>query len=154
MGVFQKGSPAIYNWLGWLDDYKPVITHRVVYLKKEKKTYALPKSSGGFINDIDDGLPFWPDGQTDDCVYMIRTVTEMRETVKRTGSSRQKDLIKFLDDPKVFERDFVMIVARPLLDIQSINILKIADLENIIIPILFHYMFNLFTKFHYRESYK
>ena len=113
MGVFQKGSPAIYNWLGWLDDYKPVITHRVVYLKKEKKTYALPKSSGGFINDIDDGLPFWPDGQTDDCVYMIRTVTEMRETVKRTGSSRQKDLIKFLDDPKVFERDYVMIVARP-----------------------------------------
>ena len=72
-----------------------------------------PKSSGGFINDIDDGLPFWPDGQTDDCVYMIRTVTEMRETVKRTGSSRQKDLIKFLDDPKVFERDYVMIVARP-----------------------------------------
>ena len=113
MGVFQKGSPAIYNWLGWLDDYKPVITHRVVYLKKEKKTYALPKSSGGFINDIDDGLPFWPDGQTDDCVYLIRTVTEMRETVKRTGSSRQKDLIKFLDDPKVFERDYVMIVARP-----------------------------------------
>lgn len=113
MGVFQKGSPAIYNWLGWLDDYKPVITHRVVYLKKEKKTYALPKSSGGFINDIDDGLPFWPDGQTDDCVYMIRTVTEMRETVKRTGSSCQKDLIKFLDDPKVFERDYVMIVARP-----------------------------------------
>ena len=56
---------------------------------------------------------FWPDGQTDDCVYMIRTVTEMRETVKRTGSSRQKDLIKFLDDPKVFERDYVMIVARP-----------------------------------------
>ena len=45
MGVFQKSSPAIYNWLGWLDDYKPVITHRVVYLKKEKKTYALPKSS-------------------------------------------------------------------------------------------------------------
>lgn len=44
---------------------------------------------------------------------MIRTVTEMRETVKRTGSSRQKDLIKFLDDPKVFERDYVMIVARP-----------------------------------------
>lgn len=71
------------------------------------------KSSGGFINDIDDGLPFWPDGQTDDCIYMIRTVTEMRETVKRTGSSRQKDLIKFLDDPKVFERDYVMIVARP-----------------------------------------
>ncbi len=27
--------------------------------------------------------------------------------------SRPKDLIKFLDDPKVFERDYVMIVARP-----------------------------------------
>ena len=44
---------------------------------------------------------------------MIRTVTEMRETVNRTGSSRKKDLIKFLDDPKVFESDYVMIVARP-----------------------------------------
>ena len=64
--------------------------------QEREETYALPKSSGGFINDIDDGLPFWPDGQTDDCVYMIRTVTEMRETVKRTGSSRQKDLIKIL----------------------------------------------------------
>ena len=97
--------PSIIGWDGW------TITNRLSPI--EKKTYALPKSSGGFINDIDDGLPFWPDGQTDDCVYMIRTVTEMRETVKRTGSSRQKDLIKFLDDPKVFERDYVMIVARP-----------------------------------------
>ena len=113
MGVFQKGPPAIYNWLGWLDDYKPVITHRVVYLKKEKKTYALPKSSGGFINDIDVCLPRWPDGHTDVFDNIIRTVTELLETGKITGSSRQKDLIKFLDDPKVFERDYVMIVARP-----------------------------------------
>lgn len=113
MGLYQKDSPKIHNWLGWLDEYKPIITNRVVYLKNEGKTYSLPSNSGGFINDIDDGLPFWPDGQTDDCIYMIRTVTEMRETVKRPGSPRQKDLIKFLDDPKVFDRDYVMIVARP-----------------------------------------
>ena len=81
--------------------------------QEREENIRLTQKLRGFINDIDDGLPFWPDGQTDDCVYMIRTVTEMRETVKRTGSSRQKDLIKFLDDPKVFERDYVMIVARP-----------------------------------------
>lgn len=113
MGIFQKSSPIIGNWLGWWDEFKPILTHRVAYLKKDGRTYSLPHDSGGLINDLDGGLPFWPDGQTDDCLYMLRTVTEMRETVKRTGSSRQAELIKFLDDPKVHERDYVMIVARP-----------------------------------------
>ena len=66
----------------------------------------------GFINDLDDGMPFWPDGQTDDCLYMLRTVTEMRELVKRTGSPKQKKLVELLDNPKVHERDYVMIVVR------------------------------------------
>ena len=65
----------------------------------------------GFINDLDDGMPFWPDGQTDDCLYMLRTVTEMRELVKRTGSPKQKKLVELLDNPKVHERDYVMIVV-------------------------------------------
>lgn len=112
IGLRQKGAPEITNWLGHTDEYKPALTHRIVYLKEDRKTYALPRNSGGFINDIDDGLAFWPDGQTDDCLYMIRTVTEMRETVKRTGSARQQELLRFLDNPQVHERDYVMIVAR------------------------------------------
>lgn len=43
---------------------------------------------------------------------MLRTVTEMRELVKRTGSPKQKKLFELLDNPKVFERDYVMIVVR------------------------------------------
>lgn len=113
IGMYQKSSPIIGNWLGWWDEFKPTLTHRIAYLKKEGKTISLPHNSGGLINDLDGGLPFWPDGQTDDCLYMLRTVTEMRQTVKRTGSPAQAELIKFLDNPMVYERDFVMIVARP-----------------------------------------
>ena len=43
---------------------------------------------------------------------MLRTVTEMRELVKRTGSPKQKKLIELLDNPKIPERDYVMIVVR------------------------------------------
>lgn len=112
MGFLQKGETPISNWLGHLDEFKPNISGQGVYLKESGKTYILPKRSKGFENDLDGGLPFWPDGQTDNCLYMIRTVTEMRESVKRTGSPQQKKLIEFLDDKKTLERDYVMIVVR------------------------------------------
>ena len=57
-------------------------------------------------------MHFWTVLNTDDCLYMLRTVTEMRELVKRTGSPKQKKLLELLDNPKVFERDYVMIVVR------------------------------------------
>lgn len=113
MGLFQKGGRIIANWIGWEYDYKPTLTHQAVYLKDEGRTVVLaPAKHRGFINDLDDGMPFWPDGQTDDCLYMLRTVTEMRLLVKRTGSPKQQKLIEFLDNPKVLERDYVMIVVR------------------------------------------
>ena len=113
MGLYQKGGRKIVNWIGWEYDYKPTLTHQAVYLKEEGRTVMLPADNNrGFINDLDDGMPFWPDGQTDDCLYMLRTVTEMRELVKRTGSSKQKKLIELLDNPKVHERDYVMIIVR------------------------------------------
>ena len=113
MGLYQKGGRIIANWLGWEYDYKPSLTHQAVYLKEEGHTVMLPADKNrGFINDLDDGMPFWPDGQTDDCLYMLRTVTEMRELVKRTGSPKQKKLVELLDNPKMHERDYVMIVVR------------------------------------------
>ena len=113
MGLYQKGGRKIVDWIGWEYTYKPTLTHQAVYLKEEGRTVMLPAGKNrGFINDLDDGLPFWPDGQTDDCLYMLRTVTEMRELVKHTGSPKQKKLLELLNNPKVFERDYVMIVVR------------------------------------------
>lgn len=112
MGLFQKNGTKILNWLDWQDEYKPLLTNQAVYLKDEGKTYLLPYTEKGFVNDLDGGLSFWPDGQTDDYLYMIRTVTEMREMIKRTGSPRQKKLIELLDNKKVHENQFVMMVVR------------------------------------------
>lgn len=111
MGIYQKDGKQIGNWLGWTDDFKPILSYQAVYLKDKKQTYVLDNSRG-FVNDLDGGLPFWPDGQTDDYLYMIRTITEMRETVKRTGAANQKELIEFLDNPRTQENQFVMIVVR------------------------------------------
>lgn len=113
LGLYQKGGRKIANWIGWEFDYKPTLTHQAVYLKEEGRTVLLPFAKHrGFINDLDDGMPFWPDGQTDDCLYMLRTVTEMRLLVERNGSPKQQKLIELLDNPKVLERDYVMIVVR------------------------------------------
>ena len=112
IGILQKGAPHILNWRGEIDGFKPVLTHRIVYLKKEGKAYTLPSESGGFINDIDDGLPFWPDGQTDDYLYMIRAVSDMRDNLIRTGSPKQQALLKYLDSPATHEKDYVMIIAK------------------------------------------
>ena len=100
MGLYQKGGRIIANWLGWEYDYKPSLTHQAVYLKEEGRTVMLPADKNrGFINDLDDGMPFWPDGQTDDCLYMLRTVTrdartgeahrlaQAKETVRTAGQS-------------------------------------------------------------------
>lgn len=114
LGLYQEGGRIIADWIGWEYTYKPTLTHQAVYLKEEGRTVVLPADKNrGFINDLDDsGLAFWPDGQTDDCLYMLRTVTEMRVLVKRNGSPKQQKLLEILDNPKVPERDYVMIVVR------------------------------------------
>lgn len=112
MGMYQKNGPKLVNWLGYEYEYKPTLSYQAVYLKDKAKTYILPRREQGFINDIDGGLTFWPDGQTDGYLYMIRTLTEMRMNVKRTGSPKQKKLLELLDNQMVKENQYVMIVVK------------------------------------------
>lgn len=110
MGLSKQGSPVILNWTDHVDEFKPVRSHQVLYIKEEGKTVQV--KGKGLINDLDDGLPFWPDGQTDDCLYMLRTITELRTVMKRTNSPQQKRLLEILDNPNILERDYLMIVVR------------------------------------------
>lgn len=112
MGVYQKKGPKLVNWLGWEYEYKPTLSYQAVYLKEEGKTFVLPRRGQGFVDDLNEGLTFWPDGQTDDCLYMIRTLTEMRMNVIRTGSPKQQKLLELLDNARIQENQYVMIVVR------------------------------------------
>lgn len=112
LGFYQDGKRPILNWLGLEETYKPLITNQALYLKENGEIYVLPNRSKGIVNDLDEAYPFWPDGQTDNCLYMIRSVTEMRTTLERSGSPKQQKLIELLDNPNVHERDYVMIVVR------------------------------------------
>lgn len=51
-------------------------------------------------------------GQTDEYLYMILTLTEMRLNVKRTGSPQQQKLIDMLDNKRIKENQYVMIVVK------------------------------------------
>lgn len=112
MGMYQKKGPKLLSWLRFEYEYKPTLSYQAVYLKEENKTHILPEREQGFINDLDGGLTFWPDGQTDEYLYMILTLTEMRLNVKRTGSPQQQKLIDLLDNTKIQENQYVMIVVR------------------------------------------
>lgn len=112
MGLYQKKGPKILNWLNYEYEYKPTLSYQAVYLKKENKTCLLPPEQQGFINDLDGGFTFWPDGHTDDCLYMLLTLTEMRTTINRTGSPKQQKLLEILDNKKIKENQYVMIVVR------------------------------------------
>ena len=81
-------------------------------MKDEGKTYVLPRRGQGFVNDLDGGLTFWPDGQTDGYLYMNRTLTEMRMNVERTGSPKQQKLLDLLDNKRIQENQYVMIVVK------------------------------------------
>lgn len=110
--MYQKKGPKTLSWLNFEYEYKPTLSYQAVYLKDEGKTYVLPRRGQGFVNDLDGGLTFWPDGQTDDYLYMIRTLTEMRMNVERTGSPKQQKLIDILDNMRIKENQYVMIVVR------------------------------------------
>lgn len=112
LGLYQKKHPPLVNWLGNIEEFRPPLTQQVLYLKEENEAYLIPGKSGGLENDLDDGFPFWPDGQTDDYLYMIRSITEMRTTLERNGSPRQQKLIELLDDKTVKENQFVIVVVR------------------------------------------
>lgn len=112
MGLYQKKGPKLLTWLNYEYEYKPTLSYQAVYLKDEGKTYLLPRKDKGFINDLDDGFAFWPDGQTDGYLYMILTLTEMRTLVKRTGSPKQQKLLDILDNKRIKENQYVMIVVK------------------------------------------
>ena len=82
----------------------------MVYLKNKCQTKALPLKATGMINDLDGGLPFWPDGQTDEYMYMIRPAKDLKQRIKLTGSPKQESLKKFLSD--LPDNQNVMIVIK------------------------------------------
>lgn len=110
LGLLQKGAPPMLNWLRHIDDFRPFFTHQVVYLKSDGKTYRIPYADKGFVNDLDDGLSFWPDGQTDDYLYMIRTATDLKNNVRLNGSPRQQKLKEYLE--KLPENQYVLILVK------------------------------------------
>lgn len=110
VGVYQEGEKIYLDWWNRVDGSKPVITSQIVYLKPENRTYSLPRQDKGLINDLDEGLYFWPDGQTDEYLYMIRTASELKLDIKLTGSPKQKELAQFLKT--LPENQQVMIVVK------------------------------------------
>ena len=88
----------------------PSEERQIVYLKSSGQTFALPVKAQGLTNDLDGGLPFWPDGQTSGYLYMIRPAKELKNKIKLTGSSKQKELKAFLDS--VDEKQNVMNVVK------------------------------------------
>lgn len=111
LGLYKKGSYSLRNWIGHEDTFRTPLTHQVVYLKDKNKTYAIPSKFKGFINDLDGGVSFWPDGQIDNRLYMLRAVTELRETIDRSPTSPvKKELLDFLNNESVKDNAIVMIV--------------------------------------------
>lgn len=113
MIIHRKGTSEESVWLkkGKATKNKiPTVNYQVVYLKESRQTKALPLTSKGLINDLDEGLPFWPDGQTDGYMYMIRPATELKKQIKLTGSSKQKALKAFLSN--LPDNQNVMIVVK------------------------------------------
>lgn len=104
------------NKSGWLDNKDkqnqdfPSEDYLMVYLKNKCQTKALPLTARGMINDLDGGLPFWPDGQTDEYMYMIRPASELKKGIKLTGSPKQETLKNFLSD--LPDNQNVMIVVK------------------------------------------
>lgn len=116
-GVFLKvHREGKSSKAGWLDNKEvqnkdfPSEDYLMVYLKDRRQTKALPLTAKGMTNDLDDGLPFWPDGQTDEYLYMIRPAKELKQQIKLTGSPKQKALKDFLGE--LPDNQNVMIVVK------------------------------------------
>lgn len=116
-GVFLKvHREGKSSKAGWLDNKEvqnqdfPSEDYLMVYLKDRRQTKALPLTAKGMTNDLDGGLPFWPDGQTDEYLYMIRPAKELKQQIKLTGSPKQKALKAFLGE--LPDNQNVMIVVK------------------------------------------
>lgn len=111
LGIYKEGKSTIQGWITGEDQRdEATVNYQMVYLKTNQKTITLPIDSKGLVNDLDEGLPFWPEGQTDKYLYTIRPAAEMRKEIKWTGSAKQKELKKFMDE--VPDDQNVLIVVR------------------------------------------
>lgn len=109
--VYKEGKTTKSGWLA--EDREPdgpSVERQIVYLKSSGQTLALPFRNKGLTNDLDGGIAFWPEGQTDGYLYMIRPAKEFRASVKLDGSPKQKALKAFLEG--IDEKQNVMIVVK------------------------------------------
>lgn len=109
--VYKEGKTTKSGWLA--EDREPdgpSVERQVVYLKSSGQTFALPDRSKGLVNDLDGGITFWPKGQTDGYLYMIRPAKEFKAAIKLDGSPKQKELKAFLES--IDEKQNVMIVVK------------------------------------------
>lgn len=96
--VHKEGKSSTEGWITEAAERdQPSVDYKVIYRKADKRTVSLPVNSRGLLNDLDEGIPFWPEGQTDEYLYMIRPATELKKSIQWTGSAKQKELKAFLD---------------------------------------------------------
>lgn len=111
LNVYKENNSTRSGWLAEKRSQElPADERQVVYLKSSQKALALPQKPPGLTNDLDNGMPFWPDGQVDGYLYMIRPAKELKESVKLNGSPRQKVLKAFIES--MDEKQNVMIVVK------------------------------------------
>lgn len=111
--VHREGKSNKSGWLDHTDKQNrdfPSEDYLMVYQKTQRRTKALPLTDKGLLNDLDGGLPFWPDGQADEYLYMIRPAKELKQQIKLTGSSKQETLKNFLSD--LPDNQNVMIIVK------------------------------------------
>lgn len=109
MGNYRAGIDSIIE--GNKSLFLKLSTGRyVVYLKEKGKTTVLPYKSGGLTNDLDNGLPFWPHGQTEGWLYQIRHVTDLLDEIYETGPHRNPRLRDYLTGLR--QNQFIMILVR------------------------------------------
>lgn len=111
MEVLKKGKEPGQGWLDEPDDPASLsVRRRLVYLKERRQTVALPLQVSGLQNDLDGGIPFWPDGHTNGMLYMIRPVKMLKACFREPGRTCPAALKELLD--KLQEDQYVMITAK------------------------------------------
>ncbi len=112
------------NYLFLTGDYKSN-PFRIVYDKRTKKAIKLSlkdidKLNYGFINDIDGGYTFFPEGVTPDGrVYMKISLFELKEYLeskkmknqKVLNSSKSEELQKLINSSTIEDNDCIMLVT-------------------------------------------
>ena len=100
--------------------------YNILYDKLSKKSIAVQfdKAFGegihfSFYNDIDGGVPFWPQGKVlDDMVFMLIHGYEMKDYLERKGDNydaidieARERLLKLVEDSKISDNPILMVVT-------------------------------------------